>query len=93
MPMEVDLELVRHTRRAGVLGLGQPLKSFRDTKVEFPVYDRTTFDNTYLDSLGSLTKRRRAGDEEAPTLTAAPAPPPAGTASWPNAADHRVRST
>jgi hypothetical protein len=68
--------------------------------VEFPVYDRTTFDNTYLDSLGSLTKRRRAGDEEVPTATAAPAPSPAapappsaGTASWPGAADHRVRST
>jgi predicted amidohydrolase len=100
MPMEVDFDLVRHTRRAGVLGLGQPLKSFRNTKAEFPVYDGTTFDVTYLDSLGPLAKRRRAGDEEVPTATAAPAPSPAapappsaGTASWPGAADHRVRST
>lgn len=35
---EADFELVRRTRERGLLGLGQVLKSFRDTPVQFPPY-------------------------------------------------------
>jgi deaminated glutathione amidase len=38
MPLEIDLERVRRGREHGLLGLGQPLKSFRDSKVQFDVY-------------------------------------------------------
>jgi deaminated glutathione amidase len=64
MPVEIDLELVRHERRNGVRGLGQVLKSFRDRKAEFPVYYRKGFDAGYLDSLGPLAQRRRTETPE-----------------------------
>ncbi len=38
IPFEADLERVRRSRRNGLHGLGQPLKSFRDNPVEFPPY-------------------------------------------------------
>ena len=38
IPVEIDLEHVRRSRRRGLLGLGQVLKSFRDTEVQFPPY-------------------------------------------------------
>lgn len=59
IPIEVDFELVRRQRRNGVLNMGQPLKSFRDNTVEFPVY-QPGFDHSYLDSLGPLQKPGRA---------------------------------
>lgn len=58
IPVEVDLDDVRRQRRNGLLNMGQPLKSFRDSSVEFPVY-RADFDRRYLDSLGPLEKARR----------------------------------
>jgi len=58
IPLEVDFELVRRQRRRGLLGMGQPLKSFRDTAVQFPVYG-PGFDRSYLDSLGPLQKPAR----------------------------------
>lgn len=58
LPYEIDLDVVRRQRERGLLGLGQPLKSFRDRPVEFPVY-REGFDRGYLDSLGPLEKPRR----------------------------------
>ncbi len=69
LPVEIDLDIVRRQRERGLLGLGQPLKSFRDTTVAFPVYG-DGFDRAYLDSLGPLEKPRRAE----PTLK--PARPP-----------------
>lgn len=38
MPVELDLGLVRRVRERGVKGLGQVLKSFRDSKMPFDVY-------------------------------------------------------
>ena len=38
IPVVVDLERVRRTRRTGLMGLGQVLKSFRDGAVSFPQY-------------------------------------------------------
>lgn len=37
-PVEIDLEHLRNCRQRGTLGLGQVLKSFRDSDVTFPVY-------------------------------------------------------
>ena len=38
IPVMVDLARVRRTRRDGLMGLGQVLKSFRDGGVEYPQY-------------------------------------------------------
>jgi predicted amidohydrolase len=53
IPLEVDIERVRRSREFGLRGLGQPLKSFRDSKVRFPAYgdDRQS---GFLDTLGPL---------------------------------------
>ena len=93
IPVEIDLDLVRHHRRVGILGLGQPLKSFRDSEAKFPVYDRSTFDDAYLRSLGPLVKRHRTGAERPPVGAAGQAPNHAETPARPTMADQRVRST
>lgn len=59
IPVEIDLGLVRRQRDRGLLGMGQPLKSFRDRLVDFDVYQRQGFDHSYLDSLGPLVKPGR----------------------------------
>lgn len=56
IPIRVDLERVRDERRNGMRGLGQPLKSFRDRKVIFDVYDQNNGHSPYLDTLGPLVK-------------------------------------
>ncbi len=70
LPVEIDLDQVRRQRERGLLGLGQPLKSFRDCTVDFPVYDRARGDRRYLDALGPLAKPGRA-PAEAPLPAAA----------------------
>ena len=55
IPLEIDLEVVRRQRAVGSMGLGQHQKSFRDRAVDFDVYDRELFDQSYLKSLGPLT--------------------------------------
>lgn len=40
MPIRVDMNKVRQIREEGLMGLGQPLKSFRDTSIEFPQYHK-----------------------------------------------------
>jgi predicted amidohydrolase len=59
IPVEIDLERVRRERAIGIRGLGQPLKSFRDRRVEFDVYRPEAFDNRYLESLGALERPGR----------------------------------
>ena len=59
IPMEIDLEQVRRSRRNGLRGLGQVVKAFRDRPVQFPVYDERAFDSSYLDSLGPLAQPQR----------------------------------
>lgn len=54
IPIEVDFDYVERQRKRGLRNMGQPLKSFRDRQIDFPVYDRANFDTTYLDSLGEL---------------------------------------
>ncbi|CAN5752454.1 hypothetical protein BH23GEM11_BH23GEM11_13600 [soil metagenome] len=60
MPVELDLDRVRRSRERGLRSLGQPLKSFRDRKVRFKVYDRRwQGGGGYLDELGPLEKPGR----------------------------------
>jgi predicted amidohydrolase len=58
IPILVDLDRVHNERERGLRGLGQPLKSFRDRRVDFTVYDRSRFTAGYLESLGPLAKPR-----------------------------------
>lgn len=75
MPLEIDMERVSRSREIGILRLGQPLKSFRDRKVHFNIYDKD-YRSEYLDALGDLKKPnrfRREVDQEhiiAPESTA-----------------------
>lgn len=59
-PIEINLERVRHERSSGILGLGQPLKSFRDRTMAFDLYQEPE-QYSYLDGLGALQlpKRRK----------------------------------
>lgn len=59
IPLEIDLERVRRTREIGLRGLGQPLKSFRDRKVDFTVYKDAPEYREFLDTLGPLEKPQR----------------------------------
>lgn len=59
IPVEINLDRVRREREVGIRSLGQPLKSFRDRPVDFPVYNRTPESEAYLQSLGPLTKPHR----------------------------------
>lgn len=59
IPIEVDFGLVRRQRQRGLLGMGQVLKSFRDSKAKFDVYS-DHFDHSYLNGLGALEKPKRA---------------------------------
>lgn len=59
VPLQLNLERVRWERKNGIHGLGQVLKSFRDRRVDFPVYRPESFDNSYLDSLGEIRKPQR----------------------------------
>lgn len=59
IPLEIDFERARRSREFGLRGLGQQLKSFRDRKVEFPIYGPGGRNWPYLQSLGSLVKPDR----------------------------------
>lgn len=54
IPVEIDIARVRRSREVGLRGLGQPLKSFRDRKVHFSVYDKDAPNHFRL--LGALEK-------------------------------------
>jgi len=54
IPLVLDLERVRRTRRDGLLGLGQVLKSFRDGRAYFPQYSATKRSSA-LESYGPIT--------------------------------------
>jgi len=51
IPLEIDLNRVRRSRERGVLGLGQPLKSFRDNPIHYPQYHGRS---AHFDMLGYL---------------------------------------
>jgi len=54
IPVEVDMDLLKRVRERGTMGLGQVLKSFRDSKMEFPAYARGKRHSQPLASLGEL---------------------------------------
>jgi predicted amidohydrolase len=58
--LELDLDYVRRCRRNGWNGLGQPLKSFRDSTVRFPAYGASRGRSPALAGLGPLGVRERA---------------------------------
>ena len=58
VPVILDLDRVKHTRENGILGLGQPLKSFRDQKLKYPQFSSGAASKA-LSQLGSLKKPNR----------------------------------
>ena len=58
--VDVDLDYVRRCRKGGWNGLGQPLKSFRDSAVKFPCYGSGRRKSPALERLGPLRMRRPA---------------------------------
>ncbi len=62
IPLEIDIDRVRRSREVGLRGLGQPLKSFRDRKVRFPVYGDDA--KARFDKLGPLRKPYRRSAAE-----------------------------
>jgi deaminated glutathione amidase len=54
--LEIDLDLVTTLRERGWQGLGQPLKSFRDTEVRYPPYAPDAHRGGALAKLGPLER-------------------------------------
>ncbi len=52
--VELDFEHVRRVRERGLHGLGQPLKSFRDAGINYPVYQKGAGAGAFAE-LGELT--------------------------------------
>ncbi len=55
--VDLDFDYVARVRREGWHGLGQPLKSFRDSRVHFPAYQQGA-QSAGLNALGELVKRK-----------------------------------
>jgi deaminated glutathione amidase len=85
IPIEIDLEHVRRSRSRGLLRLGQPLKSFRDRSVDFPIYQPGAR-YPYLDSLGPLEKPTRTGKKDDASAAASPSAGPQQTTAEPSEA-------
>ena len=64
VPLMLDLDYVRDVRERGWHGLGQPLKSYRDSSVRFPQYE-SGYRSEALESLGPLAKPRSTRSGEA----------------------------
>lgn len=58
IPIELDIERVKRSRELGLLRLGQPLKSFRDRRIGFEIYEKGN-NSEYLATLGPLVKPKR----------------------------------
>jgi len=59
IPVRLDLDRVRRARASGSKGLGQMLKSFRDTALHLPCYNAAEAESPSLRALGPLTLPRR----------------------------------
>ena len=53
IPLKLDLDYLHDVRRNGWQNLGQPLKSFRDSKLKYPQYEEGQ-DSDALNALGEL---------------------------------------
>lgn len=70
LALDIDLDEVEYVRRNGWHGLGQVLKSFRDTPVVYPPYQSGAQSAAFA-SLGPLTAiPRRESADAAPTVNA-----------------------
>jgi len=58
IPFTIDLNRVREVRKSGTLRLGQILKSFRDTPIEFPCYRGKYQESLSMAALGPLIMPR-----------------------------------
>lgn len=63
MPLKLDLDYLREVRKHGWQNLGQPLKSFRDCKIQFPPYAEG-FASESLQSLGPLEMAGAPGSKD-----------------------------
>jgi predicted amidohydrolase len=61
IPFTVDLDRLREVRRSGTLRLGQILKSFRDTPIEFPCYRGKYTESSSMSAMGPLTMPGKPG--------------------------------
>lgn len=59
IPMEINLEQVRRQRECGLRGLGQPLKSFRDSLLPLSIYEPGKRATSFLSTLGPLQLPQR----------------------------------
>ena len=53
IPLKLDLNYLRDVRRNGWQNLGQPLKSFRDSRLRYPQYEEG-YESEWLNGLGEL---------------------------------------
>ena len=58
--IQVDFDFVRNSRKNGIMGLGQNLKSYRDNPFSSMIKDKRN--NNYLESLGALTQLKKEDD-------------------------------
>ncbi len=58
--VEVDFDFVRNSRKNGIMGLGQNLKSYRDKPFSSMIKEKRN--NNYLESLGALTQLKKEDD-------------------------------
>lgn len=63
--LDIELDEVRRVRARGWNGLGQVLKSFRDSEVQFPLHADAEARQRALQALGALDMPRRGRDETA----------------------------
>lgn len=77
IPVEIDMERVQRSREHGLLRLGQPLKSFRERRVHFDIYDAGR-ELPYLKTLGPLIKPMRLEKLQQAHGAASDEPPPGG---------------
>ena len=54
--IEVDFDLVRNSRKNGIMGLGQNLKSYRDNPFSSMIEEKRN--ENYLESLGELIQQK-----------------------------------
>ena len=65
IPLKLDLDYLREVRNNGWHNLGQPLKSFRDSRVQFPPYTQG-YDSEALKALGELRHPERKKGSSGP---------------------------
>ena len=58
--VEVDFDFVRNSRKNGIMGLGQNLKSYRDNPFSSMIKEKRN--ENYLESLGKLTQEKHKDD-------------------------------